>query len=403
MANPFAAPAANDAFVGQVITAINGYRIANGARQLAISRSIGAGSQQWAANLNGQINANTLDLNNVHRPDAGASILPQGYDMYSEVIAINGTPQQVVDWWMGSPSHRAAILDKRATDLGLGYVKSTQAGWGGMTTVVGNLAGYPDSRNPQPQPLPQPNSAAVVTAGDVAAVDAAGSLYIYPSAKGGDLWQRKFVSDGWSGAQQLVVTDYNGDGRQDLVAVWKDGRLTVSYGQSNGTFAPISAIGHGWAPFDIVVTAWRSGDKLPSILAKQRVTGELSLYPNLDGARFGTQTRIGTGWGPLTIMGSDFDGDGRQDLLARNAAGQLLLYRGTGNGGFISEARRVVGTGWGAMTHLSGISGHVRTGSQGILARTSAGNLLHYPMVKNGWGTPTQIGSGGWGPLLLGS
>lgn len=119
VATPLAAPAANDAFVAQVSSAINRYRTANGADSLDVSSAIGAGSQQWAATLNRQINNDTLDWNRVHRGDAGASILPQGYDMYSEIIAINGTAQQVVDWWMDSPAHRAAMLDKRATDLGL--------------------------------------------------------------------------------------------------------------------------------------------------------------------------------------------------------------------------------------------------------------------------------------------
>ena len=397
---PYAsAPAANDPFIAQVLTAVNDYRAQNDAGPLVVESAIGAGSQQWAATLNARINANNLDMSRVHRTDAGASILPKGFDMYSEIIAINGTAAQVVDWWMGSPSHRAALLDKRATDLGLGYVKTTKSNWYGMTVVVGNLAGYPDSRKDQPLPTPVP----LANAGDIAAVDNEGGLYLYPSAKGGDLWQRKYVSTGWSATQQLVVTDYNSDGIQDLVALWKDGSLTVNYGQSNGTFKSRLAIGRGWAPFDIVVSHWKSGDKFPSILAKHRGTGELRHYPNLDGARFARPVRIGTGWGSLTIIGADFDGDSRQDLLARNAAGQLILYRGTGRGGFVGERRRVVGSGWSSMTHLSSIGNHLGTRGQGVLARSSTGNLLHYPIVKNGWSARTQIGTGGWEPLLLGS
>ena len=398
-ATPLAAPAANDAFVAQVLKAINNYRAANGAGPLVIRSAIGAGSQQWAGTLNSRINADTLEMNKAHRTDAGASILPKGYDMYSEIIAINGTAAQVVDWWMNSPAHRAALLDKRATDLGLGYVKTTKYGWSSMTVVVGNIAGYPESRRKQPQPQPVP----VAKAGDIAVVDVDGGLYIYPSAKGGDLWQRKFISNGWSSAQQLVVTDYNGDGLADIIAIWKDGRLTVSNGQANGTLKPALAIGRGWAPFEIVVSPWTTGDKLPSILAKHRMSGDLRLYPNLDGARFGVATQIGNGWGKLTIVGADYDGDGHQDLLARNTAGQLILYRGTGTGGFVSENRRVIGSGWSIMTHISDVSNHLGTGGQGILARTSTGNLLHYPLVRNGWGTSSVIGTGGWSPLLLGS
>ncbi|MCQ9165907.1 CAP domain-containing protein [Arthrobacter sp. STN4] len=396
------APAASnvpDPFLAQVLAAANKVRWANGAGPLTWNPAIATGSQQWATKLNGQINAGTLDMAKLHRTDYGLSILPQGSDMFSEIIGINNTPQQIVDWWMGSPGHRAALLDKRATDIGMGVATTTKAGWNGMTVVVANLAGYPATRATQPQPAPRP----VANDGDVAAVDPSGNLFIYGSARGGDMWQRTFVSSGWTGTQQLEMVDLNSDGLQDIVAKWANGDLTVSYGQANGTLTTAVRIGTGWGPYDIVATKWRTTDRFPGIVAKNRTSGDLFYYPSWNGANFSPRLKIGTGWGPLAIMASDFDGDGRMDILARNGAGQLLLYRGNGAGGFIHEARRVVGTGWGSMTFLSGITNHLGDGGQGILARTGTGNLLHYPVLKNGWGARAQVGTGGWGPLLLGS
>ncbi|MEV8143671.1 CAP domain-containing protein [Specibacter sp. NPDC078709] len=353
----------------------------------------------------------------LHRPDYGTSLLPAGFDTYSKIIGINNTAEQIVDWWMNSPGHRAALMDKRFTDFGLGYIKTSKAGWSGMTVVAGNLARYP-AKTPTPAPTtpvapaptptpapttPAPSSGPVLAAGDVAAVNSASDLYAYPSAKGGDLWKSKFISAGWSGVQQLTVVDYNNDGRQDLVAVWADGRLTASFGQANGTLKAAQKIGSGWGPFEVVITKWKSGSVYPSIVAKSRTTGQLFLYPNLDGIRFGARQQIGNGWGSLTIIAADFDGDKKQDLLARTSAGKLLLYRGNGSGGFISEARRVVGTGWGSMTHLSGIANHVGAGSYGVLARSNNGNLLYYPILRNSWGSKLQIGTGGWSALKLGS
>ena len=401
------------------------YRAQNGAAPLVLNKAISAGSQEWVLKLNGQINADTLDMNKLHRPDYGVSILPAGFDTYSEIIGINNTAEQIVDWWMNSPGHRAALMDKRFTDLGLGYVKTTKAGWSGMTVVAGNLARYPAKTTPTPTPPPTPSPSPspttapsptptpptkpapspvpVFTAGDIAAVNSAGSLYVYPSAKGGDLWKSKFISAGWSGVQQLTVVDYNNDGIQDLVAIWTDGRLTVSFGQANGTLKAAQKIGSGWGPFDVVITKWKTGSVYPSIVAKSRTSGQLFLYPNLDGVRFGARQQIGNGWGSLTIIAADFDGDKKQDLLARTSAGQLLLYRGNGSGGFMTESRRVVGTGWGSMTHLSSISGHTGAGSYGVLARSSNGNLLYYPILRNSWGSRLQIGTGGWSALKLGS
>ena len=338
-------------------------------------------------------------MNRLHRSDAGLSILPAGADMYSEIIGINNSPQDIINWWMGSPAHKAALLDKRATDMGMGQVKTTKAGWGGMTVVVANLAGYASSRPAQPQPAPVP----VANNGDVAAVDTAGNLFIYPSAKGADLWQRRFISAGWSGVQQVDIVDFNADGRQDIVAKWKDGRLTLSCGQSNGTLAAALKISTGLAAYDVIATKWRTADKFPGIIAKNRTTGELFYYPSANGSALSARTRIGVGWGERTILPADFDGDGRTDILVRNSLGKLMLYRGNGTGGFISETRKEIGTGWSGMTHLSGIVNHLGGNAAGILARDSSGNLLHYPILKGSFGSPTRIGTGGWGPLLLGS
>lgn len=394
-----AATTVSDPYLAQILALANKLRAANGAGALVWNPTIASGSQQWAATLNTRINKGTVDMNKLHRTDAGLSILPAGADMYSEIIGINYSPQDIVNWWMGSPAHKAALMDKRATDIGMGQVKTTKAGWGGMTVVVANLAGYASSRPVQPPPAPDP----VANEGDIAAVDTAGNLFIYDSAKGGDLWQRRFISAGWSGAQQLEVVDFNADGRQDIVTKWKDGRLTLNYGQSNGTLAAALRIGVGWGSFDIVATKWRSADKFPGIVAKNRGTGELFFYPAVTGGVLSTRIKIGIGWGSLTILAVDFDGDGRSDIAARNAAGQLLLYRGNGSGGFISETRKVIGTGWGGMKHLSGIFNHLGTDAGGILARDSSGNLLHYPLLKSRFGSRAQIGTGGWDTLLLGS
>ncbi|ALE04918.1 hypothetical protein AL755_04460 [Arthrobacter sp. ERGS1:01] len=394
-----AAPAVSDPFLAKILEQANAYRAANGAGPLVINTAMSTGSQQWAATLNDRVNKGIDIMPNPHRSDYGKSILPKGYDWFSEIIGINNTAQQVVDWWMGSPGHRAALMDKQATDIGIGYVKTTKAGWSGMTIAVANLAGYPESRKNQPQPPAPP----VARAGDVAAIDPAGNLFIYASAQGGDLWQRTFVSAGWSGVQQLDLADYNADGITDVLAMWKNGDLTVSYGQANGTLKAAQVIGRGWTGMDIVVSKWRTADKFPSVIAKYRGTGELFLYPNTNGTNFGAKVRIGTGWGSLKISAVDFDGDQRQDIVARNAAGQLLLYRGTGTGGFVSESRRVVGTGWGSFTHIQGITNHLGTNAEGLLARTANGDLRHYPIAKNTFGPAAVIGRGGWGPLILGS
>ncbi|MNI90964.1 hypothetical protein D3C73_1485600 [compost metagenome] len=89
------------------------------------------------------------------------------------------------------------------------------------------------------------------------------------------------------------------------------------------------------------------------------------------------------------------------DLLAKNAAGDLVLYRSTGSGTLIQEAPDTLGVGWNVINSFGAIRGFAGAGSSGILARTTGGDLRYYPVGQNrSWGTPTRIGTD-WGGLRI--
>lgn len=139
-----------DPYVAKILEATNQYRAAHGAAPVRFNESISRGSHAWTLELNARFNAGTFNMATIHRQDAGLSILPPGADMYSEVIAINNTAQQVVDGWMNSPPHRVALLDKRATDMGIGWTRITAGTYTSMNLAVANLAGYAANRNLPP-------------------------------------------------------------------------------------------------------------------------------------------------------------------------------------------------------------------------------------------------------------
>ncbi|MCX5192412.1 hypothetical protein OOK31_00665 [Streptomyces sp. NBC_00249] len=58
------------------------------------------------------------------------------------------------------------------------------------------------------------------------------------------------------------------------------------------------------------------------------------------------RVRAATGWSPydLLLAPGDFSGDGRQDLIARDADGDLWLHTGTGAGSYASPVK--IGNGW---------------------------------------------------------
>ncbi|XTR53461.1 hypothetical protein ACOM2C_10770 [Pseudarthrobacter sp. So.54] len=68
--------------------------------------------------------------------------------MYREIVGFNSTPEQIVAWWMGSPSHKAAMLDSRLTADGIGYVVPTSGPYRGWHLVVSNLAAYSTTVSP---------------------------------------------------------------------------------------------------------------------------------------------------------------------------------------------------------------------------------------------------------------
>ena len=190
------------------------------------------------------------------------------------------------------------------------------------------------------------------------------------------------------------MTDWNSDGVLDIVAQWKDGRLTYYPGKPGSGFGPAQAIGTGWGSYNVTVGHWRNSDQFPGILAYD-AAGTLWYYPNTAGSALSARIKAGTGWGGLYLTMTDFDQDGNQDLLAKRSDGNLLLYRSTGTGGFVSEARPAVGAGWNAINSITSVAGFT-TGSSGLMTRLTDGRLARYPFSRGTWGARTIVGAG-WG------
>ncbi|MFJ5547752.1 FG-GAP repeat domain-containing protein [Streptomyces sp. NPDC093225] len=151
--------------------------------------------------------------------------------------------------------------------------------------------------------------------------------------------------------------DLTGDGRGDLLSRDGFGALWLHPGDGSGTaFKEKQRVGGGWDAYDALVGAGDvTGDGRPDLIA--RSGGTLYLFPGTGSATvpFGGRTTIGTGWSGYTQLASpgDLDGDGRTDLVARDAAGSLYRYSATGRGGTATfAARALIGGGWNAYTGL---------------------------------------------------
>ena len=264
----------------------------------------------------------------------------------------------------------------------------------GFGIVDATAAVKPAQSEPEPLPEPEPSASPIRSSADVIAVDSAGTLWNYRSNLEGGFLPRVKIGSGWSSLKNGFVADWNQDGVLDIISQWKDGRLLHYAGKYEGGFKPAQSIGNGWGNYFVTVGKWRSGDQFPSIVAYDP-NGTLWHYPNTSGGALSTRTQIGAGWLGLYTTMTDFDGDSRMDILAKRSDGKLIQYRSDGNGRFLSESRKTIGTGWGIIDSMTDLPGFNGMGQQGIMTRLTDGRLAYYPFANGSFG-PRSIEGSGW-------
>ncbi|WUH93965.1 N-acetylmuramoyl-L-alanine amidase [Streptomyces sp. NBC_00433] len=192
--------------------------------------------------------------------------------------------------------------------------------------------------------------------GDVVGRDSSGTLWYYrgsgkPSAP---LLNRVTVGGGWNIYSKLLGSgDITADGHPDLIGKDSGGVLYVYKGTGDATkpFTGRTVIGGGWNIFTMLAAAGDiTGDGKADLLARDSA-GVLWVYKGTGNpaAPYAARTRIGGGWqGYTSLVGpGDITGDGKADLLARDSAGQLWLYKGTGSATAPYATPRIsIGGGW---------------------------------------------------------
>ncbi|MFJ5550033.1 FG-GAP repeat domain-containing protein [Streptomyces sp. NPDC093225] len=139
--------------------------------------------------------------------------------------------------------------------------------------------------------------------------------------------------------------DLTGDGRGDLLTRDSAGTLWLRAGQGNGTgFAAPVRVGTGWGAYKALVGSGDvNGDSRTDLIA-QGTDGNLYVFPGNGTATtpFKARQLIGSGWNTYNaIAGSgDQNGDGRADIIARDGAGKVYVYYGTGGSGTATFAAR---------------------------------------------------------------
>ena len=234
----------------------------------------------------------------------------------------------------------------------------------------------------------------------LARVASTGELRLYAGTGRGGLTAGVRIGVGWSGMSALETAgDVDGDGALDVVArEAATGTLWLYRGNGFGGWLPRVRVGSGWNSFTAIIGPGDfNGDQRVDLLARERSTGYLWLYPGNGSGGWRPRVRVGTGWNVFNVVlgPGDVTGDGAADVLARETAtGYLWLYPGNGAGGWRPRVR--IGSGWKAMTAVTSPGDLTGDRVPDVLARDPAGVLWLYPRTAAGSWLPRVRVGGGW-------
>ncbi len=158
------------------------------------------------------------------------------------------------------------------------------------------------------------------------------------SSGGFDQQTQLFSSPGGESLGALTVNDFNGDGRLDLGATagsGSGGKVLIAFGNNAGGFAAPASYTLTGGAFEIAAGDF-NGDRRPDVATSSPSFGGISILLNkgageMEPARTVTLTQFN---GFSALAASDFNGDGKDDLVVIDAYQRLATMISDGTGAF---------------------------------------------------------------------
>jgi len=153
-----------------------------------------------------------------------------------------------------------------------------------------------------------------------------------------------------TGPSPLAIGDFNGDGRPDLsIPNFGSNNVTILLGNGSGGFTPAagSPVNAGNGPRSVVVSDFNGDARQDLAVANANSNNVTILLGNGSGGFVpAAGSPVNAGSAPLSVAAGDFNGDGKQDLAAANvASNNVTILLGNGSGMFAQAAGSPVSAG----------------------------------------------------------
>jgi hypothetical protein len=235
--------------------------------------------------------------------------------------------------------------------------------------------------------------------GELVTLNSSGTLSLqYTKGKG--TFDFKRSGSGWpAGTVAVPFGDMGKDRCAEMLIRMPNGELRRYAGRCGEPYTPSNShtsLGTGWNAYDVLTSPGDlTGDGRADLLARKASTGDVHLFAD-DGAgklKAGVEIRS---WGTYKkIVGAgDLNGDGFGDVLVQDSAGTLWRYDGTANGQV--KERVKVFSDWGTSYNvIVGVGDITGDGRNDLVERDTAGNLYrNNGDGKGSFGARTRIATG---------
>lgn len=385
----------------------------------AVSRPLAARSGRWDVDpytgLVGYVDPVSQDVHVVRSGTPATDIAVLGAETDPSVSGLSSAPWDG-RWWLSKPAaswtlafrNKATGATVRTLSGGPAH-DAVQASWNGRTSTGAYVPNGTYTWTLTVAPADGQGTSATASGslkltggaavrrdqvgsdgiGDLVTLTSTGTLAFHRGD--GGTFSTKTTGSGWPASITAVpFGDLSGDRCNDVLVRLSSGALRLykpACGAALKPGTPYTTVGSsGWTQYNVLTSPGDiSGDGRADLIARNASTGAVYLYKGTSTGKLSARVKLYSDWKTYKkVVGvGDLNGDGIGDLIAQDKSDNLYRYYGTGKGTFASRVRLF--TGWGSSYNaVVGVGDITGDGKADIVARDTAGNLYRQSGYGNG-------------------